>query len=186
MGKHVVIGTDASPFGLGGWMAVDGVLTHYFSSPITPFDLDLFGIQKGSCEGQQILECLAILVAIRLWAPKSQERVVLKVRSDNIGALTLVVKMRPHNARQAIIARELALVFLHYSFLPSVMHTPGIAHKIADSLSRLEDPGKNNAKEILKHPALSTAVRSVAPVRNRAYFRTIDPADGSHCILESL
>ena len=185
MGKHVEIGTDASPFGLGGWMAVDGVITHYFSSAVTSFDLKLFDITKGSCDGQQVLECLAILVPIKLWVPKAQERIAIKVRSDNIGALTLVVKMRPHNSRMAIIARELALVLLHHSFLPSVVHTPGIAHKIADSLSRLDDPGKSNAMEILKHPALVNAVRSVAPERNPAYYCTLDPAEGSHSIVVS-
>ena len=31
-GTHVEIGTDASPWGLGGWIAIDGKITEYFSS----------------------------------------------------------------------------------------------------------------------------------------------------------
>ena len=36
VGTVVEIGTDASPWGMGGWRTIDGRLTHFFSSPITP------------------------------------------------------------------------------------------------------------------------------------------------------
>jgi len=35
-GTVVEIGTDASPWGMGGWRNIVGVLTHYFACPITP------------------------------------------------------------------------------------------------------------------------------------------------------
>ncbi len=37
-GPTIEIGTDASPWGLGGWLSRDGVITHFFASPITAED----------------------------------------------------------------------------------------------------------------------------------------------------
>lgn len=34
-GPRIEIGTDASPFGLGGWISKDGIIFQHFSSPIT-------------------------------------------------------------------------------------------------------------------------------------------------------
>ena len=84
------IGTDASPWGLGGWIAIDGKITEYFSSQITQQDVAKFGHEIGSADGQQSWECLAILVAIDIWHAKwAQQRVVLKIKGDNVAALTL-------------------------------------------------------------------------------------------------
>lgn len=65
IGIKVEIGTDASPWGLGGWLATDGVITHYFYDVVSDSDLALFQTDLGTCEGQQTLEGLAILVALR-------------------------------------------------------------------------------------------------------------------------
>ena len=63
----VEIGTDASPWGLGGWLSVNGVITQYFASPLTKEDSDKFGLPLADACGQQVWEALAILVAIVLW-----------------------------------------------------------------------------------------------------------------------
>jgi hypothetical protein len=175
-GDVVEIGTDASPWGLGGWLSVNGRITHYYHSPVTADDKAIFSLKDGGCEGQQLLEGLAILVAIRIWEDKIlTRRISLKVRGDNIGALTLLIKMRPHSAQQAIIARELALAVSGAAFPPDVEHTPGIAHKVADGLSRLEDPS-HQGKGILEHPALRNAVRTTAPPRHRQWYRALSAA----------
>ena len=98
----------------------------------------MFNMPIGSADGQQLWECLAILVAIDMWSKLwNQQRIILKVRSDNVGALTLLLKMRPANATIAIVARELALRLADLSFPPDAMHTPGVAHVLADRLSRV-------------------------------------------------
>ena len=68
VGATVVIGTNASPWGLGGWLMVDGVIKEHFASPITPTDVTEFGFDIGCKKGQQVCEALAILVAADLWA----------------------------------------------------------------------------------------------------------------------
>ena len=50
---------------------------------------------------------------------------------------TLVTKMRPPNPELAIGASELALRLVELSFPPSVQHTPGVGHALADALSRV-------------------------------------------------
>ena len=111
-GPEVVFGTDASPYGLGGWIAVDGHIQHYFSCAISSHDEEIYGVASGTCIGQQIWECLAVLVALRLWwAIIRKYRCNIAVRLDNVGALSLVRELRPHGTAQTIIARELALLF---------------------------------------------------------------------------
>ena len=96
VGTVVDIGTDASPWGLGGWLSVNGVITQYFASPITADDETKYGHHIGDNKGQQVWEALAILVVVDLWASEwQQERIVLKIRGDNVTALTLLTKMRP-------------------------------------------------------------------------------------------
>ena len=117
---------------MGGWLAKDGKIVKYFACAVTDEDLEIFSLVRGSCEGQQTLEGLAILVALRIWNDCSDSRYIkLRVRGDNVGALTLLVKMRPSSAQQAVIGRELALVTAKAAFPPAVFHTPGVAHKIA-------------------------------------------------------
>ena len=130
----------------------------------------------GACEGQQTLECLAILIAIRAWIPTTEKRVQLSpvVRGDNVAALSMVLKMRPKTEHMAIIGREIALCLVHYSFLPAVYHTPGIAHVTADALSHIHDPAKPEAIKILQHPSLRGAERTAVPIRTPAYYLALD------------
>ena len=106
---------------------------------------------------------------------RKQDPLAPVIRGDNVGALTLVLKMRPETAKLAIIARGMVLCLVICSFLPSVYHTPGVAHVIADAFSRIDDPSKPEAKSISQHPALAASVRAVMPVRSRAYYKALLP-----------
>ena len=66
------------------------------------------------------------------------------IRSDNVGALILLSKLKTTSARNAIIAREFALDLGDASFAPRIIeHIPGVTNVICDSLSRLlDDSGK--------------------------------------------
>ena len=103
---------------------------------------------------------VAILVAIDIWASHwAQSREVLKVHGDIDRALTLLIKMWPANSKQAILARELALRLIELSFPPDVVHTPGVAHIVADKLSRIFAPGGSRpASNAHIHPALEINV----------------------------
>ena len=101
------------------------------------------------------------------------ERINLRVRGDNVGALTLLIKLRPSSTAQAIIARELALHLIEVSFPPEAVHTPGVSHVIADRLSRVFAPGGSQVVNASLHPALVTAVRTDVPDRPRQWYRTL-------------
>ena len=125
----------------------NGTITHYFSSPITQHDVAKYKLDIGDAKGQQLWEALAVLVAIDLRSDQwLTDRVVLKVRSDNVSVLTLLTKLRPPSSTDesghrvpsttmALVARELAMRLVHMSFPPDGEHTPGIGHAIADRLS---------------------------------------------------
>ena len=94
----------------------------------------------------------------------------MKVTGDNIGALTLLIKMRPASPAIAIFARELALRLVELSVPPDAVHTLGIAHVIADKLSRMHAPG--GSKEL--HPALRDATQTKVPERDAVWYRALD------------
>jgi hypothetical protein len=155
-------------------MSVNGIVTEYFASKVQPNDDVILGVRHGCHESQQTLEFLGILVALRLWlAPSSdhtRRRVQLTVRGDNTGALSLTNKLRPKGPKMAIIAREVALVLASLSFPPRVHHTPGVAHVLADALSRVTT---EDAKIFTEHPALKNAVRRYPPTRNRSWYKAL-------------
>ena len=73
------IGTDASPWGIGGWLIADGKLTRFFTCPVSNDDRKMFDNPAGTSEGQQLWECLAVLVAVDAWSAMwNQRRVLLK------------------------------------------------------------------------------------------------------------
>ena len=161
---------------LGGW--ADGLPStapspstshqHY----VSPDDTSKFGIQIGDGNGQQLWEALAILVAVDLWSAHwKQQRIVLKVRSDNVTALTLLTKMRPPSPSIAVVARELAMRLVDMSFPPDAEHTPGVGHVLADKLSRVYAPSGKGVLDDSLHPALASAQEAHAPVRDDTWYR---------------
>ena len=72
---------DASPYGLGAWLAVDDDPVAYFADTIHPHDLQVLQVTNEGSAAQQALEALALLVAVRLWLPQFHaERVSVLIR----------------------------------------------------------------------------------------------------------
>ena len=63
------ITTDASPFGLGGVLRIQGHLVAAFGIDIPKCALEKFKATKGDCKYNTVWEGLALLVAFRLWLP---------------------------------------------------------------------------------------------------------------------
>ena len=183
-GTKVEIGTDASPWGLGGYLMVNDTLTRYFACPLSDDDLAKYKLQRGDPKGQQLWEALAVLVAVDLWSKMCPlERIILSVKSDNVAALTLLVKMRPpaaHDANgvripsttMAVVARELAMRLIIMSFPPDPVHTPGVGHIIADRLSRVHAPDGEKGELKHLHPALLHATADTVPPRTAEWYKT--------------
>ena len=104
------------------------------------------GSQASSAD-QQAAEALAILVSLREWSHRwKDKRVCLSLRTDNVAALTTLVKLQPHSNSLGVIARELALDIARSAFAPDeAVHIPGVANKAADHLSRMFAPSAYTA-----------------------------------------
>jgi hypothetical protein len=142
LGAKVRIVTDASPWGLGGYLSIDDHICAFFATDVPENIAAHLSCTVGSHRSQQTFEALAIMIALRVWKPSWDKiRAVLEVRADNVAALTAVAKMKASGIGSNMIARELALDFCDGAFRPDLcVHTPGIASSIADSLSRKFQP----------------------------------------------
>ena len=138
-GTDIKVCVDASPFGIGAWLCVNGIPTEYFADVITDLDCaNLLIEDRSGSRGQQAFEALALLVAIRQWLPARREaRIVVTLRGDNIAALYAVTKMQPKSNSLGVVARELALDLSQASYAIDVAeHVSGLTNTIADVLSR--------------------------------------------------
>ena len=79
----VIITTDASPWGYGGFVLVRNVCLGYFAQEITDEDVQRFGIVIGEARFQALVENLALLIAVRLWAAIwAGQRLAVGLRSE--------------------------------------------------------------------------------------------------------
>ena len=137
---------------------------------ISADDKRIFNIVEGIAEGQQVLERLAALIALRLWLPLwQQERVPLRVRADNYTVLAMVSRMKAASPQLRLISADMALVLTDSCYMPWVAeHTPGIQNVVADALSRRFEPGFN----FILPPALEGATPCAPTARDEPWYRT--------------
>ena len=175
LAMKISIVMDASPWGLGAILIINGIIREYFHSRLTKHDSKILGHAIGSCEGQQAFEALVMLVALRLWAPVwKDKRVLLAVRSDSVSALTILLKFKSSGDAPSIVARELALGVAGGVYVPNVVqHVPGVANTISDVLSRWYEPKK--AGKLTLPPVLKAALRRDCPDRPRGWWRSLRP-----------
>jgi hypothetical protein len=174
-GDQVLITTDASPWGLGGTLEINGKILSYFANAVAQFDCDLFDAPIGDAMGQQTWEALALLVALRIWAKHWQEsRVKLVIRGDSTSALHMLLNLKSKGRGSGMIARELALDFADGTYYPDIItHVPGVSLTIVDSLSRRFMPRSGAAWRLPL--SLRGADEVIIPLRNNAYFKALFP-----------
>ena len=164
---------------MGGKLTINGQVKRYYACQVSKDDEQIFGITAGAPGGQQLWECRAVLIGIDIWSSDwTQDRIILKVRGDNVGTLTMLIKMRPSSPKLAIVARELALRLVELSFPFDAEHTPGVAHVVADRVSRVFTPGGGGTVHNGLHPALANAIQTTVPTRNKSWYRAyaVEPA----------
>ena len=167
----LLITCDASPWGLGAVLSTpDGLPLAWYSSALTVEDAAYLGITIGDCSCQTVVEALAILVAVRLWAHiwvTAKARV--HVRSDSRAALGALGKVSSPVASINSIAREVALdvATSDYGLEPiSWGHVAGVLNEWADALSRLTAP---EPKEVPL--ALAAFEGEEVPARDARWWR---------------
>ena len=160
---------DASPWGVGGFLVVNGVPVSWFATRFTDYDEKTVGIKFGTSASQQVAESQAILFGLRTWEPHWVEKAPrLEVRSDSVSALSMVARMQSTSPHIAFVAREIALSLSKSCIRPAVVeYTPGVANGLADALSRRFQPGASWCL-----PSALKAVPEQAIVRSADYYRT--------------
>ena len=73
--------TDASAWGIGGVLSIDGTKVRYFTSPIPDEALRRFKAQTGLSKYNALWEGLALLVAFRLWLPGLSRVAAIRAKS---------------------------------------------------------------------------------------------------------
>ena len=138
-GKEII--TDACPWGIGGVLYQNGYPIRWFSSPLTKELLEKFRAAVGDPAHNTLWEAVALLVGLRLWLPKANKRVAVRVKSDNIGALRTLLKLTSPKDAMGTVAREVALDIASGNYqVHELVHIPGVTNVAADALSRLWAP----------------------------------------------
>ena len=139
----IKITCDASPWGIGATLEVEGVLVAWLADTFCQHDVEKLGIVIGSCKSQAVTEALAVLVALRAWLPTwSQGRATMVVRSDSQAALGALGKLSSPCPAINAIAREVAVDVASSRYGVDVWaHVAGVDNDLADALSRIEEPG---------------------------------------------
>ena len=169
--SRVIITWDASPFGMGATLQINGRFSEYFAIQISQEDTQFLQTPSGTHEGQQVWEALAGLISLRLWKDHWQgKRAKLHIRADNIGSLTVLTTLKGGSKQLTLIAREYALDLGQAEWKPDVAtHIPGISNVTCDALSRLQDPNKP-----MKIPScLMNAKRMTPPTRDLTWWKTL-------------
>jgi len=141
--------------------------TEYFHTGVSADDQAQLGITIGESAHMPVLEALAILIAVRLWAPEHE--IAYSVRSDALGAIQALANLRSPNPGVNRVAAELALDIVDKQYAPMrITHIPGVSNVFPDYLSRLLQPGVANPcpKE------LATATRVETAKRDLSWWRT--------------
>ena len=164
--------TDASPWGLGGYLEdiATGTILQFFASPLGELDTQRFQVQIGDAAGQQYWESLSILVSLHLWGRHfSHGKAKFQVRGDSVVALTLATKLASTSPRLNALGAEISLQ-LEMLEIEEVygQHTPGRLLVLADWLSRVHEPSGN---ALSPPPQLASAKRRQSPVRDDGFFR---------------
>eukprot|EP00434_Breviolum_minutum_P038994 symbB.v1.2.034605.t1/scaffold4499.1/size38882/7 len=158
--------TDACPWGIGGVLYRKSIPVRWFSAPLSSELLEKFSAQKGDPGMNTAWEALALLVALRLWLPKLPKQISTRIKSDNVGALRMLLKMTSPSGPLSTIAREIALDVAADNYqIAELEHVPGITNVAADALSRLWAPQPEPL------PNLGEAVQDLAPNFDSSFWK---------------
>jgi len=131
--------TDASPWGGGAFLVIDGSISEYFSDVWPPtLPVGAVAIQAGLPKYQPFWESVVVLQALELWALGRGAK-PFAILSDCLAALAATSTGRGKGAVAAVV-RELAWRTARQRWSISVGHIPSEFSTVADSLSRLSAP----------------------------------------------
>ncbi len=95
---------------------------------------------------------------------------VLRVLSDSLSTLQMLIRMKSSGPGTNVIAREMALDVAECHYTPTVLeHVRGPTNKVADQLSRLYAPDPQSFPHVLLNAKGFEITK-----RNKSMFRTLE------------
>ena len=175
------ITTDASPQGLGGILLgqlgpADSAfqVMDAFEAKITRAEAELLGIEHKEASGQAILECLAVVRALKLFGYLFAKHRVL-IRSDSTVALGMASKLASNTPTINWLAAEISLLLEKQQVLELIPHhIPGKWNVEADWLSRWHERADRPRPIALKN----CEIRSLEPITVSSFSLTPPGAQG--------
>ena len=169
-GNTIVL--DASPWGGGGFLSVDGVPSAYFYTEWGPEDVASLGITIGDHRCQALVETFVVLVAVRAWASKwAAQPTSVYGRSDAMAAIGAVE--RGGSTRSTAVNKVLKELALETALSRTglrirLRHIKGDRNQWADALSRIHQPGSGAR---VPAPLLACELTPLAP-RDETWWKT--------------
>ena len=158
---RMVLRCDASPWGFGGLLELDGVVVSYWADEVTELDRRVCPGQAGDPSFQAEWELYAILISIAVWQGRLAGAHVACLETDSKAALYACAKLSSNTPTMNSIAAEIALRVVGLQI--ELGHVSGVANYEADALSRL-----CQGKAVPAH--LSKVERAAVPVRDAGFF----------------
>jgi len=129
---------DASPWGGGAALYVDGRLTEFWALRWSAADAAALETEIGDPAGQTSWELLALFLTLVLWG-RSCRGPGLALLGDNLGSLEAALNLRGRGVLPKI-SREIAWRRARDGWRYAAGHLPSERNGVADSLSRLDAP----------------------------------------------
>ena len=159
--SQMVLRCDASPWGFGGLLEMNGKAVSYWADEVTDLDRRVCPGQAGDPSFQAEWELYAILISIAVWQGRMAGAHVACLQTDSKAALFACAKLSSNTPTMNSIAAEIALRVVGLQI--ELGHVAGVANYEADALSRL-----CQGKAVPAH--LAEVERATAPVRNADFF----------------
>ena len=104
---------DGCPWGIGAILVYDFSVKALaaYADAVTDDDILELGVERGEARSQGLSEGLAVVVAVRTWKAKLQERPLsLHLRGDSIAALAMADKLCSSSPGMNYLGAELSIL----------------------------------------------------------------------------
>ena len=130
------IEVDASPWGAGAVLVVEGKPVQCFAYEWQPHDFEGMRVTIGDCTGQTFFELVGLIMAVEVWCSEAEATAII---GDNVGSLQELLDLRGRGLHERP-AQVLAVLRCSRSLDLAVGHLPTESNLAADALSRQAGP----------------------------------------------
>ena len=159
---------DASPWGGGAILRINGVAKEYFACGWSKASAAHLNVVPGDCKFQSFWEFLTLLLALILWGDAYTDE-SLTILGDNSSALQNALKLAGRREMVAV-AREIAWRQIRGNWAFKVGHLPAEQNLFSDALSRRFAPAPEKLPKFLAKAIERRALEPMQVWRAATHF----------------